>query len=118
MAFAAASRLADLPHLSEKLATLSRDGPGQRALCRLLSSLVGSYIEAFDEEPLPAAVADRAFERLLDLSQASIFEPARSTGSPTSIALQRATSGFDRAKLNGRDAEGTAESDLLRKWSA
>jgi hypothetical protein len=33
----------------------------------LLSSLVGSYIEAFDEEPLPVAVADRAFERLLDL---------------------------------------------------
>lgn len=51
----------------QKLATLSRDEPGQRALCRLLSSLAGSYIEAFDEEPLPAAVADRAFERLLDL---------------------------------------------------
>jgi hypothetical protein len=49
----------------QKLATLSRDEPGQRALCRLLSSLVGSYIEAFEEEPLPAAVADRAFERLL-----------------------------------------------------
>jgi hypothetical protein len=31
----------------------------------LLTYLVGSYIEAFDEEPLP--VADRAFQRLLDL---------------------------------------------------
>jgi hypothetical protein len=51
----------------QKLATLSRDEPGQRALCRLLSSLVGSYIEAFDEEPLPVAVADRAYQRLLDL---------------------------------------------------
>src|SRR5258705_8390347 len=30
--------------------------------------------------------------------QASIFEPARSTGSPTSIVLQRANSGIDRAK--------------------
>ena len=51
----------------QKLATLSRDEPGQRALCRLLSSLVSSYIEAFDEEPLPVAVADRAYQRLLDL---------------------------------------------------
>ncbi len=32
--------------------------------------------------------------------------------------LQRATSGIDRVKLNGRDGEGTAESDLLRNWSA
>jgi hypothetical protein len=51
----------------QKLATLSRDEPGQRALFRLLSSLVGGYIEAFDEEPLPVAVADRAYQRLLDL---------------------------------------------------
>ena len=51
----------------QKLATLSRDEPGQRALCRLLSSLVGGYIEAFDEEPLPVAVADRAYQRLLNL---------------------------------------------------
>ena len=50
-----------------KLATLSRGEPGQRALCRLLSSLVGGYIEAFDEKPLPVAVADRAHQRLLDL---------------------------------------------------
>jgi hypothetical protein len=51
----------------KKLATLSGDEPEQRALCRLLTYLVGSYIEAFDEEPLPVAVADRAFQRLLDL---------------------------------------------------
>ena len=51
----------------QKLATLSRDEPGQRALCRLLTYLVGSYIEAFDEEPLPVAVADRTYQRLLDL---------------------------------------------------
>ena len=51
----------------QKLATLSREEPEQRALCRLLSYLVGSYIEAFDEEPLPVAAADRAYQRLLDL---------------------------------------------------
>ena len=50
-----------------KLETLIADKPGQRALCRLLSSLVGDYIEAFDEQPLPVAVADRAYQRLLDL---------------------------------------------------
>jgi len=53
--------------LQQKLGTLSEDKPEQRALCRLLSCLVGSYIEAFDEEPLPVAVADRAHRRLLDL---------------------------------------------------
>jgi hypothetical protein len=51
----------------QKLATMSRDEPRQRALCRLLSSLVGGYIEAFDDEPLPVSVADRAHQRLLDL---------------------------------------------------
>jgi hypothetical protein len=51
----------------QKLAALSRDEPGQRALCRLLSSLVGGYIEAFDEEPLPVAIADRTHQRLFDL---------------------------------------------------
>jgi len=33
----------------------------------LLTYLVGSYIEAFDEKPLPVEGADRAFQRLLDL---------------------------------------------------
>ena len=52
----------------QKLETLSGYEPEQRALCRLLTYLVGSYIEAFDEEPLPVAVADRAHQRLLDLA--------------------------------------------------
>jgi hypothetical protein len=51
----------------QKLATLSGDEPEKRALCRLLSYLVASYIEAFDEDPLPVAIADRAYQRLLDL---------------------------------------------------
>jgi len=51
----------------QKLETLSGDEPEQRALCQLLSCLVTSYIEAFDEEPLPVAAADRAYQRLLDL---------------------------------------------------
>jgi hypothetical protein len=51
----------------QKLETLSADDPEQRGLCRLLSSLVGRYVEAFDEAPLPVAVADNAYHRLLAL---------------------------------------------------
>src|ERR1700738_4413659 len=57
----------------QKRATLSGDEPERRALCRLLSSLVGGYSEAFDEEPLPVAVADRAHQRLLDLAASLDF---------------------------------------------
>ncbi|MGY8636405.1 hypothetical protein RAD15_28435 [Bradyrhizobium sp. 14AA] len=51
----------------QKLDTLGRDDPAQRGLCRLLSSLVGSYVEAYDEAPLPVEVADGAYRRLLTL---------------------------------------------------
>ena len=51
----------------QKLESLSTEEPDQRGLYRLLSSLVGRYIEAFDEEPLPVSVADRAYDGLLEL---------------------------------------------------
>lgn len=51
----------------QKLDILSAHDPDQRALCSLLGGIVGSYIESFDEEPLPVTVADRAYQRLLDL---------------------------------------------------
>lgn len=51
----------------QKLDTLGRDDPEQRGLCRLLSGLVGSYVEAYDEAPLPVEVADGAYQRLLTL---------------------------------------------------
>jgi len=41
--------------------------PEHEALCRLLRGLAGRYVEAFDEEPLPVALADRAYQRLLEL---------------------------------------------------
>lgn len=66
--------LAQQPHglhtfriFQQKLETLGRSEPEQLALCQLLKSMVGSYIDAFDEEPLPVAVADRAHHRLLEL---------------------------------------------------
>jgi len=51
----------------QKLDILGRREPAQRGLYALLNRLVGGYIETFDEEPLPVAVADRAYRRLLDL---------------------------------------------------
>ena len=51
----------------QKLETIGRDDPAQRGLCRVLSSLVDSYVEAFDEAPLPVEVADGAYQRLLAL---------------------------------------------------
>jgi len=51
----------------QKLETLGRHDPGQRGLCRLLSYLVGSYVEAFDEAPLPVEIANHAYHRLLTL---------------------------------------------------
>ena len=51
----------------QKLDDLSQADPEQRALCRLLSDIVGSYVDTFDEEPLPVAVADRVHRRLLEL---------------------------------------------------
>ncbi|MES1149085.1 MAG: hypothetical protein ABUL53_07850 [Bradyrhizobium guangdongense] len=51
----------------QKLDALCADDPGQRGLCRLLSGLVGRYIEAYDETPLPVTVADAAHHRLLAL---------------------------------------------------
>lgn len=51
----------------QKLEELSADEPEQRGLYRLLGNMIGSYIEAFDEEPLPVAIADHAHDRLLAL---------------------------------------------------
>jgi hypothetical protein len=51
----------------QKLETLGRDDLEQRGLCRLLSGLVDNYVETFDEAPLPVAVADSAYHRLLTL---------------------------------------------------
>ena len=53
----------------QKIETLSRGDPEQRGLYRLLGCLVSSYIETFDEQPLPAAIAHRAYVRLLDLDR-------------------------------------------------
>jgi hypothetical protein len=49
----------------QELTKLTIDDPDHAALYTLLSMLVARYIEAFDEEPVPISVADRAFGNLL-----------------------------------------------------
>ncbi|WP_245448786.1 hypothetical protein [Bradyrhizobium ottawaense] len=51
----------------QRLYDACKDEPDQRGLCRLLNAVVDNYVDAFDEEPLPVAVADHAYQRLLDL---------------------------------------------------
>jgi|SRR5579864_3538056 len=46
---------------------LARTDAEHRAIYRLLSSIIDPFIESFDEEPLPAGVAEATFHRLLDV---------------------------------------------------
>lgn len=74
--------------LQHKLALLAADHPEQRAMCRLLHGIVNSYVEEFEEAPLPTATADRAYQRLLR-SLAEIdcaAEPARQLGNLNRLA--------------------------------
>jgi hypothetical protein len=71
----------------QKLDDLGNGDPGQRAMCRLLKGIVGSY---FDEEPLPVAVADRTYRRLLDTVPSPDFDgKCRPGGWPISTVSPR-----------------------------
>jgi hypothetical protein len=74
--------------LQHKLALLAADHPEQRAMCRLLHGIINSYVEEFDEAPLPTATADRAYQRLLrSLSEIDCAaEPARQLGNLNRLA--------------------------------
>jgi hypothetical protein len=79
----------------QKLDDVSKDDPEQRALCRLLNVIVGSYVDTFDEEPLPVEVADRARRRLLDLMASLDFNASADRRAwPTSTVWQRAICGI------------------------
>jgi hypothetical protein len=53
--------------LQQKTRELARTDAEHRAIYRLLSSIIDPFIESFDEEPLPADVAETTFRRLLDV---------------------------------------------------
>jgi hypothetical protein len=54
-------------NFQEKIEIWSRHEAAQQGLCAVLNRLVGGFIEAYDEAPLPVSIAERAYRRLLDL---------------------------------------------------
>jgi hypothetical protein len=84
----------------QELETLSGDEPEQRALCRLLTYLVGSYIE--DEEPLPVAVADRLYQRPLDLAASLDFRASARNASDSAVPSAFRLLRFHRINARGR----------------
>ena len=74
--------------LQLKLSQFAADHPGQRAMCRLLRDIVERYIEEFEEAPLPSAVAERAYRRLLgSLGELDVSaDPARQLGNLNRLA--------------------------------
>ena len=71
-----------------KLSQIAAEHREQRATCRLLYEIIGSYIEEFDEAPLPSAIAERAYRRLLrSLAELdSAAEPATQLGNLNRLA--------------------------------
>lgn len=53
--------------LQQKTNELARTDAEHRAIYKLLSSIIDPFIESFDEDPLPAGVAETTFQRLLDV---------------------------------------------------
>ena len=53
--------------LQQKTSELAQTDAEHRAVYRLLSSIIDPFIESFDEDPLPAGVAETTFQRLLDV---------------------------------------------------
>ena len=53
--------------LQQKTNALAETDAEHRAVYRLLSAMLDPFIASFDEEPLPAGVADSTFQRLLSV---------------------------------------------------
>ena len=53
--------------LQRKADELAETDAEHRAVYRLLSSILDPFIASFDEEPLPAGVAETTFQRLLSV---------------------------------------------------
>ena len=51
--------------LQNKTNELAQSDADHRAVYKLLSSILDPFIASFDEEPLPAGVAETTFQRLL-----------------------------------------------------
>ena len=76
--------------LQQKTNRLAETDGEHRAVYRLLSSMLDPFIASFDEEPLPAAVAESTFQRLLsvvrDAENAITLAPAQQIDAMNKIA--------------------------------
>jgi hypothetical protein len=76
--------------LQQKTNELAHSDPDHRAIYRLLSSIIDPFIDSFDEEPLPAGVADATFHRLIeivrDAEEAITLSPDRQIDAMNRIA--------------------------------
>jgi hypothetical protein len=53
--------------LQQKTNELAQSDADHRAVYKLLSSILDPFIASFDDEPLPAGVAETTFQRLLSV---------------------------------------------------
>jgi hypothetical protein len=76
--------------LQQKTNELAQSDPDHRAIYRLLSLIIDPFIDSFDEEPLPAGVADVTFRRLIELvrdaEEAITLSPDRQIDAMNKIA--------------------------------
>ena len=68
----------------QKAMELASSDDEHRALYRLLASMVGRYIDSFDEEPLPVDIAKQAYQRLLSI----VDDAENSMDAPASQQMQ------------------------------
>jgi len=76
--------------LQQKTNELAQSDAEHRAVYKLLSSIIDPFIASFDEEPLPAGVAETTFQRLLavvrDADNAISLAPDQQIGALNRVA--------------------------------
>jgi len=91
-------------NFQQKLESLSRDEPEQAGLYRLLSNLVGGYVEAFDGSRCRWRLQTTFIVACWSCWQVSIYERTRIAALPTSIALRHLICCID-AEVSGADPQ-------------
>jgi len=72
--------------LQQKTNELAQSDAEHRAVYKLLSSILDPFIASFDEEPLPAGVAETTFQRLRDADNAISLAPDQQIDAINKIA--------------------------------
>jgi hypothetical protein len=79
----------------QKALQLARTDREHSAAFFLLASLVGRFIDHYDEEPLPAGVADQAFKQLVGLVEKTAQSLKSSAADQLRILNEIATTELD-----------------------